>query len=325
MARSRAAGGWGFAMWELIAVTLVIVVLTYGFFASWAQRDSAESSPGKRRIVLLTEELGFIGATIFLAGSIAVIDQRGNDVRDWGHVIVYSLAAALLLLAGIRVRRIGNTAVHQHQVDALWFLSVAAFSAAVAYATHWLINTSGYMPRGAATVLAMGLAVPVYAAALWRVRRRALQNIALFAGLILTICGIIVTLANPASWLAYALVLWGFGVAWAWFGWRYVEPGRVSLAFGAALALIAPSFAAGQYGWLYAIAIPTAAAAMAASAPLQDKPLLVLGTLAALGYASWAVVRYLHQPLGIPAMIAVAGALIVGLAAVTARLLHAAK
>ena len=312
-------------MWELIVVTLVAAVLICGVFASWAQRDSAASSPGRRRVVMLAEGLGFIGATIFLAGTIAVINQRGNDVRDWWHVILYAPAAAFLFVVGWRMRRHGNTAVHQQQVDVLWFLSVAAFSAAVAYATHWVINTSGYVPRGAATVLAMGLAVPVYAWALWRVRRRTLQNLAMFGGLILTICGIIATAASPAAWLAYALALWGFGVVWAWAGGRWAEPVRVSLAFGTALALIAPSFAVWEYGWLYAVAIPTAVAAMLASARLQDKTLLVLGTLAAFGYVTWALARYLHQPLGIPAMIAVAGALAVVLAAVTARLIHGEK
>jgi hypothetical protein len=312
-------------MWELIVVTLVTVALIYGVFASWALREAAESSPGRRHVVLLAEELGFIGATVFLAGSIAVIDQRGNGVRDWGHVVVYSLAAAVLLLAGIRVRRLGNTAVRQRVVDVLWFLSVAAVAAAVAYAAHWVINSSGYAPRGAATVLAVGVAVPVYAVALWRVRRRTLQNIALFAALIVTICGVIVTVADPAPWLAYALALWGFGVAWAWAGWRNIEPRRVSLALGAALALTAPCFAVAQYGWLYAIAIPTAIAAMAASAPLHNKPLLVLGTLAAFGYLTWAVVRYLQQPLGFPTMIAITGVVIIGLAAVSARLIQGEK
>jgi hypothetical protein len=312
-------------MWELIAVALVVTVLICGTFASWAQRDSAGSSPGRRHVVMLAEGLGLIGAIIFLAGTIAVIDQRGNDVRDWGHVIVYALAAVLLFVVGWRMRRFGDTAVHQQQVDILWFLSVASFSAAVAYATHWAISTSGFVPRGAATVLAMGVAVPVYAWALWRVRRRTLQNLALFGGLILTICGIIATAASPTSWLAYALLLWGFGVVWAWAGGRWAEPVRVSLAFGTALALVAPCFAVWEYGWLYVVAILTAAAAMIASGRLRDKALLVLGTLAAFGYVTWALARYLHQPLGIPAMVAVTGALAVALAAVTARLIHGQK
>jgi hypothetical protein len=50
------------------------------------------------------------------------------------------------------------------------------------------------------------------------------------------------------------LPLWVFGLAWAWLGWqRYVEPLWVTIPSGVILALIAPSFAAGHYGWMYAI------------------------------------------------------------------------
>ena len=320
-------------MWELIVAILAIVALFCGLFSNGARRESAEASTGKWRVVLLIEALGYVGAIAFLAGGIALILQRGNDVPDWGHVIVYASAAAVFLLVGIRVRRSGKTAAHQHMVDILWFLSVAAFAGAIAYATHWVINSSGHVPRGAVTVLAVGVAVPLYAALLWRVRRRALQNIALFAGLVVTICGIIVNVPDPDPSLAYALTLWGFGLAWAVLGWPryveprprwYVEPTSVTLACGAILALIAPSFAIGEYGWLYAIAIPTAAAAMAASVPLQNTLLLALGTLAAFGYVTWLVVR-VHEPLGIPATMAITGVLIIALAAASALLIHSEK
>ena len=321
-------------MWELIVAILAIVAVFCGLFSKGARRESADASPGKRRVVLLVEALGYIGALVFLAGGIVLIYQRGNDVSDWGHVLVYAPAAALFFLVGNRVRRSGKTAVHQQQVDVLWFLSVAAFAGAIAYMTHYLINSSGHAPRGAATILAVGMAVPVYAAALWRVRRHALQNIALFAGLVITIYGIIVTVADPAPPLAYALPLWGFGLAWAGLGWPqyvqprsrwYIEPTSVTLACGAILALIAPCFAIGDYGWLYAIAIPTAVAAMAASIPLQNTPLLALGTLAAFGYITSLVVRYVHEPLGIPATMAITGVLIIALAVVSARLIHSEK
>ena len=52
---------------------------------------------------------------------------------------------------------------------------------------------------------------------------------------------------------------------------------------GAILALIAPGLAAGEHGWVFAIGIATAAAAMTASVPLRNTPLLALGTLAMFG------------------------------------------
>jgi hypothetical protein len=64
---------------------------------------------------------------------------------------------------------------------------------------------------------------------------------------------------------------------------------------------------------------------MAASILLQSTPLLALGSLAALGYVTWLVVRYAHEPLGIPATMAITGVLIIALAAVSARLIHSEK
>jgi hypothetical protein len=166
----------------------------------------------------------------------------------------------------------------------------------------------------------------VDAVVLWGVRRRAAQNAALFAGLVIAICGAIAAGAGgpgPVPALAYALPLWGFGLGWSWLGWRrYVEPIWVTMPCGVILALAAPGLAAGEHGWLYAIGIATAAAAMAAAVPLRNTPLLALATLAMFGYVTPAVIRYFHQSLGTPAALAATGALILGLAAVSARLMR---
>ena len=151
-------------------------------------------------------------------------------------------------------------------------------------------------------VLAVGVAVVLYSAALWLVRRRALQNFALFAGLVVTILGIIVTVAGgtgSAPSLAFVFALWVFGLAWAGLGWRrYVEPLWVTIPSGVVLALVAPSFAVGEHGWVYAICIATAAAVMAASVPLRNVPLLALGALAMFGYVTEVAIRYLHESWG---------------------------
>jgi hypothetical protein len=232
-------------------------------------------------------------------------------------------AAAFFLLAGILVRRVREPAI-QRLVGVVWFLSAACVGAGAGAAAHDVSGTSG-----AATVLAAGVAVTVYAAALWLVRRRALQNAALFAGLVITICGIIATVARPSGQLhllGYALALWGLGLAWAWLGWRqYVEPVWVTMPCGAILALYAPSLTVGSQGWVYAIGIATAAAAMAASVPLRNAPLLALGTLAMFGYVASVTVQYFHRSLGVPAALAIAGVLILGLAVVSARLMRAAR
>ena len=64
---------------------------------------------------------------------------------------------------------------------------------------------------------------------------------------------------------------------------------------------------------------------MAASIPLRNTPLLALGTLAMFAYVTSAVLQYFRQSLGIPAALAITGALILGLAVVSARLMRATR
>ena len=315
-----------------LIVPIVIVALIFGGFYYWARRQGllttgqgAEGEPGTRRISLVTEAVAYIGVILLLAGGAAAIGQRWNGIPSWGHVGVCAGVAVFFLLAGIIGRRVREPAI-QRLVGVVWFLSVAGVAGAVGLATHEVYGNN----NAAVTAIAVGLAVTVYSAALWLVRRRALQNLALFAGLvviILGIVGIIVTVAGgarSARWLAFALALWVFGLAWAGLGWqRYVEPLWVTIPCGVILALIAPSFAAGHYGWVYVIGIATAAAMMAASVPLRNVPLLALGTLAMFSYVTSAVVRYLHESLGVPSALAITGVLIIGLAVVSARLMRA--
>jgi hypothetical protein len=308
-------------------VIVVAVGLIIGSFYYWARRrgllaagPAAQGEQERQRVSLLTEAVAWVGAVLLLAGGIAAVGRRWDGLGGWGRVGVLAGAAVLFLMAGILVRGVGEPAV-QRLAGVVWFLSVVCAGWAVGFAA-----SDVYGNTGAVTVLAVGVGVTVYAAALWLVRRRAWQNAALFAGLVIAICGAIATIAGgpgPVPALAYALPLWGFGLGWAWLGrQRYVEPIWVSMPCGVILALIAPALAAGEHGWLYAIGIATAAAVMAAGVPLRNTPLLALGTLAMFGYVTSAVIRYFHGSLGVPAALAVTGALILALAAVSARLMR---
>ena len=315
-----------------LIVPVIIVALIVGGFYYWARRQGllttgqAAEGEGTRRISLLTEAVAYVGVILLLAGGAAALGQRWNDIPSWGHVGVCAGVAVFFLLAGFVGHRVREPAI-QRLVGVVWFLSVAGVAGAVGLAAHEVYGND----NAAVTTIAVGLAVTLYSAALWLVRRGAPQNLALFAGLVVTIlgiAGIIVTAAGgarSARWLAFALALWVFGLAWAWLGWqRYVEPLWVTIPCGVILALIAPSLAAGHYGWVYVIGIATAAAAMAASVPLRNTPLLALGTLAMFSYVTSVAARYLHGSLGVPSALTITGVLIMGLAVVSARLMRAA-
>jgi hypothetical protein len=314
-------------MFLLISLLVILALIASGFYY-WARRqelltaghEGAGPEAG-RRIPLLTEAVMYVGAVLLLAGAVAAISQQWDTIRSWGHVAIFAAAAAFFLMAGSAVRNVREPAI-QRMAGVAWFLSVAGVAGAAGSAT---LDVHGN--PGTYTILIVGTSAAVYAAALWFARPRALQNAALFSGLVVTICGVILAAAargaGPA--LAYGLALWAFGLGWAWLGWqRYAEPARVSMALGTALALTAPGFAAGEHGWMYAIAIASAGAAMAASVPLRSTPLLAMGTLAMFGYVTALVLTYFRQALGIPAALAITGGLIISLAAGTARLMRVA-
>jgi hypothetical protein len=301
---------------------LVVAMVAFLAFQSWAHRRETGQAPVRAgRVSLLTEAVAYVGAILVIAGGATAIGQRWSDISDAGHVGVLAGGAALFLVAGTLVRHVAEPAI-QRLVSVLWFVSAGGVAAAVGVAAGQVFDLSAEV-----VVLDIGLATLGYAGLLWWLRRQVLQQVALFAGCILTGIGVVGTIAGgePPT-LPSALLLWALGISWAVLGWRrYVEPMWAAVPLGVLLALFASTIAVGPHGWFYVIAIGTAAGVMAVSVPTQNPVLLGMGTIAMFGYVTSAVVRYFGDALGIPAALALTGLLILGLALVSARLLKAAR
>ena len=308
-----------------LLVPVLLVALVIAGFYLWARRQgyvaaASDGSGPQSRFSLLTEAVAYVGAILVLAGGIAAVGQRWNDISHWGHVGLLAGAAALFLGAGVVLRNVTDAAIRR-LVSALWFVSVGGVAAAVALATHDVYDNSG-----TTTLLVTGLATTAYSAALWLLRQRALQNAALFGSLIGAVCGVIAASFEPPTAIMFALSLWVLGLAWAVLGWlRVAEPMWASMALGLLLALLAPSFGIADHGWMFAVAIATAGVLMAASVPLHNTPLLGVATVAMFAYLTSMLVRYFQDSVGVPAALALAGLLILGLAVVSARLMRAAR
>jgi hypothetical protein len=313
----------------IMVVLLVAVIgfLCYGFYA-WAHKqglaggEARQSEEGRAgHVSLLTEAVSYVGVILVLAGGIAAIARRWGDISDWGHVGLFAGAALLFLLVGAVLFEARDPAL-QRVVDVVWFVSVAGVAGAAGFAVHDVYDKSGQL-----TALLVGICMAAYSAVLWLLRKHALQNIAVFISLVVTICGTITSITHgSAPWLAIMLALWAFGLTWVVVGWRrWVEPMWATVPLGILLSLVAPAFGLAEHGWVYTIAIATAVAVMAASVPLRNTPMLAMGTIALFGYVTSMVIRYFADSLGAPTALALTGALILALAAVGTRLLRVMK
>ena len=90
----------------LVLLVAVIGLLCYGFY-SWAHEQGltggqAHEAKQERagHISLLTAAVSYVGVILVLAGGIAAIARRWDEISDWGHVGVFAGAAALLLMVG---------------------------------------------------------------------------------------------------------------------------------------------------------------------------------------------------------------------------------
>jgi hypothetical protein len=307
-----------------VAVAAVAGAVEYGL---WLHRrfsadpDGQDRAPGAgRRLSLVTESLATVGVILVLAGSGVAISQRWLQVTERGRVGILAAAAICFLIAGFLVRWLTRSAT-QPLTELMWCASVASVAGAAAIAT-----AGAYRQPATVTAVIAGGVVALYAATLWLLSRRELLMIGAFIGVIGALCGAILWLtANAAPWLAVAFGLWLLGVAWVILGWLYPEPLGTSLSLGAALALIAPVIAVHDKGWVYVIAIATAAAAMAASVPLRNIMLVAFGSCALFGYVTAVVLRYADQTLGVPASLVIIGLVLIGLAIVTIRISQASR
>jgi hypothetical protein len=306
-------------MLGLASMVLLMALILGGVYYLVRHRWPAAGPPAGadrgRRVRLLTEAAAITGACLVLAGAVVAIGERWRQLTGWEHVGIVAGAAVLFLAFGLVARRVSDPAA-QRLAGPVWFGSAALAGTAAGIAAHEVARSGS-----AVTTLAVGTVVAAYSAVLWLISRQEPQLVTLFAGLAAAVCGTMLAVTGAgAGWLALTLGLWALGLGWAIVGWRYPEPLWTSAPLGVLLALVAPGFAVWQHGWVYAIGIGTAAAAMAASIPLRNVLLLAVGTFALIGYATAAVVRYFHATLGLAMTLAISGVLLLAVAAFIALL-----
>jgi predicted small integral membrane protein len=138
-----------------------------------AERERAVTLPG-RRLPLLAEVLGYVGAVIAITAIVVTVHQLWKHVRTAVEMGTAGVIAVGLLLAGAALRTDTDPALARLR-GVLWLLSTAGATAFVAVLTGRYLHLAD--ADGALTTSAASL---VYAVPLWWRTRSALQHLAAF-------------------------------------------------------------------------------------------------------------------------------------------------
>ncbi|MEP7022846.1 MAG: hypothetical protein ABJB47_03350 [Actinomycetota bacterium] len=274
----------------------------------------AAPGPDPRRLPLVVEALGYLGAVLAVLAGFITLRQLWPSMPVGAGLAFAGGAAAVLLLAGIMLRIQGHPAFGRLR-SALWLGSAASVAVLMG-----LVTGPGLGELSPVSGLLVTEAVfTAYAIALWLWSRATLQHLAVFAGLAaLTGTGISQAWPGPSPWLP-GLGVWILAAVWGAAVYRgYLAPqtagysaAGIGLLIGAQLTM---GLAAGQV-----LAVATVAGLLAAGIALHRVLLLGLGALGAVTILPQTAVRYLPGGAGAAAAIFGAGVVILGVALWLAR------
>jgi len=259
------------------------------------------------RISLVTEAVGYVGAALLFAAGATLVSRFWNDADELARVAALAIATAVLLGLGWAFRASAEPAVGR-LAGVLWVAAVGTTAGLAAVIAVDVANTEGRVPGVTAGLAAAVVAIPLYA-----VRRKALQQIALFLSATLAVAS---AFGIEESFVP-GLAVWVFAAAWAVAGGMgRVPPDRAAYALGSfAMLMAAQSIADTTEAGLW-LGIATAGALLAASVVRHQRVLLGFGVVGLFVFLMRTIQEYLG---GGPAM--AVGLAVTGLAVIIVALM----
>ena len=256
------------------------------------------------RRTALPEALGYAGGAIAVAAGAVLAPRSWVDLGRGGQLTALALLTTALLEAGRRLRRNERPALRR-LASVLWVGSAAGFAGLLGV---WMAGGGQATNQDALSVALGSLG---YAALLWSVERRVLQQVTLFAAAIATVlaAGDVLT-RSPAAGSFGILAL---GAGWLELGRRGWLPPKPAAETLGALALIAAPDSLYTIGWrgpALTLGVAVGLGLLVAGSLLHRKAILGIGVAALLLFGWRTTVDYLHRGAGPLAMLALGLALV---------------
>jgi LPXTG-motif cell wall-anchored protein len=277
-----------------------------------AERERAAALP-RRRLPLVTEVLGYVGAVIAITAIVVTVHQIWKHVPAAVELATAGAIAVGLLLAGAALRTDSDLALARLR-SVLWLFSTAGAAAFVAVLTRRYLHLV-YLD----VTLATAAAWLVCALPLWWRTRSPLQHLAAFGGAVTLLETGMDRIDPHAGTFASGLALWVLALAWGIAVSRgLLVPAPIGMVLsGAGVltgAIVAMDHTAGV-----PLAVATVAGLFAAGVLLHRVPLIGIGAVGTLYVIPDAANEYLPGSVAAPLAVAVVGLVLLGVALWLAR------
>jgi hypothetical protein len=281
------------------------------------ERFESERVPVPMRRPLAVEALAYLGGALALSAGAVAVAEVWDDLAPGMRVALPATGTLVFVASGWWLRRSADPAIGR-LVGVLWGLAVLLAHTVGATTARDVMELGERVSTAVGGATATALALALYA-----VRRRALQQLAVLAGLALTLNQAV----SDDSSLAHALLTIAIGAAWALLGWRgLVVPARVALVAGSAVAMFAAILPGDDERAIAVVpAIVVAVAIVVASVALRDGAVLAIGILGLFRASFWSISRLFSGTIAMPIALLVAGAIAFAAAVVLARRVSTAE
>jgi len=272
-----------------------------------AERERAVTLP-PRRLPLVAEVLGYVGAVIAVTAIVVTVHQVWKHVPAGVELATAGVIAVGLLLAGTTLRTGTDPALARLR-SVLWLLSAAGAAAFAA------LLTGRYLRLDDANVaLTTAAASLVYAVGLLRRNRSALQHLAAFAAAVAVLEASIDRIDPDAGNFTFGIALWMLALAWGIAVARgRLVPAPIGMLTCGAAALAGAIIAMDSVGGVL-LAITTVTGLFACGVLMHRVPLIGIGAVGTLYVVPDVATRYLPGTVAAPLAVAVVGLVLLGAA-----------
>ncbi len=271
----------------------------------------ADQAERGRRIPLVAEILGYVGAALAIWAVLFVVAEHWGTLDYWAQAALFA-ALSFALFAGGRALLTSDEPALGRLSSVLWAGSVVALGGAM-----WVL----FEPIGEfsieATWTMIGLGTTAVAASMYRVQRSVIQHVVLYASALFAVIWVLTFVSDLEAW-AYGFLVWGIGLAWALVSRAgLLQPGLLGMVIGA-ISMFAGaqtiSFGSDVEAVGIWLGLLTAALFAAGGVALQERGTLIIGAIGIFWFVPQAMFHFFGETFGGMIGLFLSGLAIVGLA-----------